>query len=205
MVEMGYAIAGINYVGGLGEGEAHINKLLGQVGTLDVQSCTYLIDKVLAAFKEFDANRIILYGGSHGGFLSTWLAGLYPDRWKAAVIQNPAIDYYGMLLTSDLPDVVLGISGHDTHAKLSPELVVDLFKRSPITVAHQVKVPVLLMFGGSDLRVPNSQGFAWLHRLPEDTPRMIRLFPSDGHALDKPETERDSMETISSFLTKYAQ
>ena len=108
MVEAGYAIAGINYVGGLGEGETHINKLLGQVGTLDVQTCTYLIDKVLETYKEFDSQNIILYGGSHGGFLSAWLAGLYPDRWKAVIIRNPSIDYYGMLLTSDIPDAILG-------------------------------------------------------------------------------------------------
>ena len=94
-------------------------------------------------------------------------------------------------------------SGHDVHAKLSPELVVDLFKRSPITVAHRVKAPVLMMLGATDRRVPSSQGLAWLHSLPDDTPRKVRLFPKDGHPLDTAEAERDLMERVLEFLTEY--
>ena len=166
---------------------------------LDVQECGYLIDKVLEVYKEFDPNRIILYGGSHGGFLTAWLAGLYPDKWSALIIMNPAIDYYGLVITSDIPDHVLGSSGHDHRVKMSSELAVDLFRRSPISVAHQVKAPALLMLGGCDKRVPNSQGLAWMHSLPEGTPRKVRMFPKDSHALDKAEAERDSMESILAF------
>ena len=53
-----------------------------------------------------DADKVSVYGGSHGGFLTGWLIG-HPDSkdmFKAAVLWNPVINMTYMYPSSDIPD-----------------------------------------------------------------------------------------------------
>src|SRR3712207_8147795 len=45
-----------------------------------------------------DADRVGVMGLSHGGYLTAWLLGHYPGRFKAAVSENPVssfVSWYG--------------------------------------------------------------------------------------------------------------
>ena len=39
--------------------------------------------------KKLSLKHATVYGGSHGGFLSTQLIGQYPEFYKAASVRNP--------------------------------------------------------------------------------------------------------------------
>ena len=59
-----------NYTGSIGYGEKYINKLLGQIGSLDVEDCLASVRHLVASGVSKDGpGRQFLYGGSHGGFL----------------------------------------------------------------------------------------------------------------------------------------
>ena len=107
-------------------------------------------------------------------------------------------------MTSDIPDSMLGGSGLDFDAVLDESLAVNLFHRSPITLAHKVTTPILLMLGSSDLRVPPSQGLAWYRRLPKDTEKTVKWYPGDNHALDLPSSERCTFEAVLGFFAKHS-
>ena len=59
-----------NYTGSIGFGEKYVRKLMGQIGTLDVEDCMASVRHLVATGVSSDGpGRQLLYGGSHGGFL----------------------------------------------------------------------------------------------------------------------------------------
>lgn len=65
--------------------------------------CKLATDKAVDKF-PINNERLMLYGGSHGGFLVTHLSGLHSDVYKATVARNPVIDLASMNNTSDIAD-----------------------------------------------------------------------------------------------------
>ena len=106
----------------MGFGQDAITGLLGNVGTLDIQDTqvrqVLLLATVLYIMLQYaaetivkngeaDGDRMVVTGGSHGGFITAHLIGQYPvshydiisnyymllqDSYKAAFIRNPVID-----------------------------------------------------------------------------------------------------------------
>ena len=50
-----------------------------------------------------DENRLFVTGGSGGGVLTAWIVGT-TDRFKAAAVQKPVINWASFALTADLPN-----------------------------------------------------------------------------------------------------
>ena len=75
------------------------------------------------------------------------------NRFKAAVIESPVIDFVSTYGTSDLGVFLC------THALGgAPHEVPETYRRcSPITYAHNVKTPSLLIHNENDLRSPAGQ------------------------------------------------
>ena len=41
---------------------------------------------------NFDEKRVIVMGGSHGGYLAAHLSAKYPESFIGAILRNPVID-----------------------------------------------------------------------------------------------------------------
>lgn len=68
----------MNYRGSTGLGQASVDFLPGRVGDTDVKDCHQATLEALKTFPCLDPQKVVLYGGSHGGFLVTHLSGQYP-------------------------------------------------------------------------------------------------------------------------------
>ncbi|XP_010894149.2 S9 family peptidase isoform X1 [Esox lucius] len=200
LATLGFAVLMVNYRGSTGFGQDSILSLTGNIGSQDVKDVQRA---VLTAISDqtacdkavtLDPNKVVVMGGSHGGFLACHLIGQYPDFYKACVVRNPVINAATLLGTSDIVDWRYSCMGlqYSYDQLPTPEALTTMLQKSPITHAPQIKAPVLLLLGGKDRRVSPHQGLE-LYRALKSRGSPVRLlwFEEDGHSLDRVDTQAD--------------
>ncbi|XP_044008354.1 acylamino-acid-releasing enzyme-like isoform X1 [Aphidius gifuensis] len=206
LVSLGFAVIQINYRGSIGMGSDNVEYLQGKVGHTDVIDCYNAIADSFKKYPWIDDKRVGISGGSHGGFLVTHLSGQYPDAFKAVVARNPVIDIAAMFTISDIPDcivyfircaAVIGEHYDDIYpgenAEKAGEMVMKMYKSSPIVHVRKVKAPTLMCIGKNDLRVPCSQGKHWYQRLKANGVKTKMLVYDDCHPLASGPAEIDQI------------
>lgn len=148
----GYIVFYNNYRGSTSYGAEHALKLDGfysserdhadHMAGIDV-----LIDKGMV-----DENNLFIAGGSAGGIATAYAVGL-TDRFNAAAATNPVINWISKTLTADS---YLGQIHNQFPAKPWEDYE-HYWKRSPLSMAGNVKTPVMLFSGENDRRVPMSE------------------------------------------------
>ena len=162
-VDHGFAVALVNYRGSTGYGREWRDALLGDPGFPEVEDLVAGLDDLVAS-KQIDAQKVILAGGSWGGYLTLLGLGLHPDRWAAGVAVVPVADYLAAY-----EDEAPGLKSLDRMLfGGAPDEVPDLYQeRSPITYADRVNAPVLVIAGDNDTRCPIRQILNYLDRLQQ--------------------------------------
>lgn len=99
-----------------------------------------------------DESQLFVTGGSGGGVLSAWIVGK-TDRFAAAVVQKPVINWLSFVLTSD---------GSAFFVKywfdgLPWDKPMAYWERSPLSLVGNVSTPTMLMTGEQDFRTPISE------------------------------------------------
>ncbi len=99
-----------------------------------------------------DPDRLYITGGSAGGIAAAYAIGL-TDRFKAAVVAKPVVNWVSKVLTAD--------SGIGQIANQFPglpwETIDDYWRRSPLSLIPNMTTPTLLMTGEADRRTPISE------------------------------------------------
>jgi dipeptidyl aminopeptidase/acylaminoacyl peptidase len=172
----GFAIIDVDYGGSTGHGRAYRQRLSGEWGIVDVRDCA-LAAAECAHRGLADASRLVIRGGSAGGF--TVLAALAHRNEFAAGAARYAVTDLETLTT-------------DTHKFESryldslvgpyPEFRDRYIERSPINHCETITAPVLLLQGSEDKVVPPSQAHAMRDRLIANGVRVEYIeFPGEGH------------------------
>lgn len=99
-----------------------------------------------------DKNNLFIAGGSAGGIATAYAIGL-TDRFSAAVVVKPVINWLSKVLTADS-----GLRQIPTQFPGMPwEHVEHYWQRSPMSLVGNVTTPTMLMTGEEDLRTPMAQ------------------------------------------------
>lgn len=140
-----------------------------------------LMDCVDHALKQgyIDPARLYITGGSGGGVLTAWSIGK-TDRFAAAVVAKPVINWYTHTLTAD----AYPFFAKYWFKKKPWEDPTEYMQRSPISLVGNVKTPTLLITGEQDHRTPMSESeqyYQALKLLGIDS-ALIRI-PDEGHEM----------------------
>jgi acylaminoacyl-peptidase len=74
----GFGMLLVNYRGSIGAGQESVEFLPGKIGNSDVKDVHLAVVEALTQFPFLNPNKMVLFGGSHGGFLVTHLSGQFP-------------------------------------------------------------------------------------------------------------------------------
>ncbi|XP_047529615.1 acylamino-acid-releasing enzyme-like isoform X1 [Vanessa atalanta] len=191
---LGFACLLINYRGSTGTGDASVFFLPSRIGTADVADCKLATEKAIELF-PINEEKLLLYGGSHGGFLVAHLSGLYSGFYSVTVARNPVIDLASMYNTSDIADwcsVEAGFPFTDDGPKTEDHLLA-LRRVSPIVHAHKVTTPTAIMLGTKDKRVPYYQGLEYSRMLRANGVNTKVFMYEDNHSLSSLPVEMDNL------------
>jgi dipeptidyl aminopeptidase/acylaminoacyl peptidase len=169
----GYAVVMGNPRGSSGYGEAHGRAILGDVGAASAADLMPLLDQALKA-DDLDGSRVGVLGGSHGGFMTTWLAAHHGDRFRAAVSERAVNAIDSFTGSSDI-----GWFFSDRLWGTDPE-------KSPLAHADRISVPMLIVHSEHDWRCPVEQAQRLYVALKlRGAPVEMLLFPGEGHELTR--------------------
>ena len=136
------------------------------------------VDAVIA--KGFiDESKLFVTGGSGGGVLTAWIVG-HTDRFAAAVVAKPVINWISFVLTADFYPFFA-----DYWFPGKPwDHIEHYMKRSPISYVGNVKTPTMLLTGESDYRTPISETeqFYQALKLQGVDTAMVRI-PNASHGI----------------------
>ena len=99
-----------------------------------------------------DEDQLFVTGGSGGGVLTSWIVGT-TDRFRAAVVQKPVINWASFVLTSDGTAFFAKYWFADTPW----DDPMAYWERSPLSLVGNVTTPTMLITGEEDWRTPMSE------------------------------------------------
>jgi dipeptidyl aminopeptidase/acylaminoacyl peptidase len=136
-----------------------------------------------------DPKRLAVSGWSYGGFMTGWMIGRYPDRFRAAVAGAAALDLFDMYALSDLNVMPRHfITGSPWKGDAEERFRAE----SPLRFFAQVRTPTLILSSARDSRVAVTQSYK-LFRALEDNGVETRFvaYPTSGHWPAGPVRRRD--------------
>ncbi|MGW0574234.1 prolyl oligopeptidase family serine peptidase [Streptomyces tauricus] len=160
-VDHGYMVIRVNYRGSTGYGREWTDALKHRVGLIELED--------IAAVREWavssgyaDPDRLILTGGSWGGYLTLLGLGTQPEAWALGIAAVPVADY-----VTAYHDEMEALKAMDrTLLGGTPEEVPERFEASsPLTYVDAVKAPVYISAGVNDPRCPIRQVENYVTRL----------------------------------------
>jgi len=194
----GYLVLLPNPRGSIGWGSEFMRKNIRDWGGGDYKDLMagldYLIKKGLA-----DANKLFVWGGSYGGYMTNWIV-THTNRFKAAHSEVSISDLFSLWSTAP-------------HGRIScrmwfiknPLEDPDIYRKlSPITYAKMMKTPLLMTQNEKDQRAPVTQAIEFYRAVElTGTPVRLYIYPNEPHRTLKPIHALDKLMKTEWWFYKY--
>ena len=199
--ELGVALIYPNVRGSTGYGKTFVKLDNGYLRENSVKDIGALLDWI-AQQPELDASRVMTMGGSYGGYMALACATFYSDRLRCS-------------------NDIVGISNFNTFLKNTesyrrdlrrveygdeqdPKMAEFLEKISPVNNVNKIKIPMFIVQGGNDPRVPRTEATQMAEALKKNNiPTWYLEAKDEGHGFrKKPNSDFQFYSTIL-FVQKY--
>ena len=198
-VTRGYAVLDVNYRGGTGYGRAYMLALRERWGVCDVEDAVsaarYLGEAGIA-----DPSRLVIYGGSAGGYTVLEALCRAPGTFRAGICLYGVSSLFGLAadthkFEAHYLDLIVGPL---------PATAERYRERSPIFHADLIRDPVAIFQGAEDTVVPPAQSEEIVAALRRGgVPHTYQLYPGEGHGWRRPETIEAFYTAVEAFLRQH--
>ena len=178
MAAKGYVVVWANPRGSTSYGEDFANLIHHNYPSQDYNDLMDVVDGMVQK-SYVDKDNLFVTGGSGGGVLTAWIIGK-TDRFKAAVVAKPVINWLSFALTAD---------GYSYFTKywmpgMPWDHVDHLWQRSPLSLVGNVTTPTMLLTGEEDVRTPMSETEQYYQalQLKKVESAMVRI-PKASHGI----------------------
>ncbi len=196
MANEGYLVIAPNYRGSTGYGNEFQHANLFDMGGGDLQDVLASAD-FLKQTGFVDPKKLVLMGGSYGGYLTMMGVTKAPEVWAAGV---PIVPFVNWFTEIENEDPVLQQS--DLATMGDPKTNKALFEdRSPIFFVDKIKAPLMLLAGGNDPRCPKEETMQVVEAVKKNGGvAEYKIYENEGHGFARVENQIDAYKRVSEFL-----
>ncbi len=197
----GYIVIYTNPHGSSGRG-VKFSDIRGRYGDIDYDDLMTFTDLAIEKYPQIDTEKMGVYGGSYGGFMTNWTIG-HTDRFAAACSQRSISNWTSFYGVSDIGYYF----APDQTASDMWDNLDKMWDQSPIKYAPKVTTPTLFIHSDEDYRCPLEQGLQMYTRIKENgTDTKMFIFHGENHELSrsgKPKGRIKRLEAIKEWFDKY--
>lgn len=199
LLAQGIAVFAPNIAGSTGYGLAHQLLIYRDWGGIDLDDLDHAV-RYLHALPGIDADRIAVMGASYGGFAALSCLARLRHPWAAGVsICGPAnLLTLAQACPPTWKSTVANVLGDpDTDAER-------LLQRSPITYADAINVPLFVIQGARDPRVPKDESDRFVARLrARGVDVRYDIYFDEGHGFANRDNEIKAYGDIARFIVSH--
>ncbi len=194
----GYGVVMIDFHGSTGYGQAFTDAISGDWGGAPYDDLMMGLDASLAKYPWLDKDRMAALGASFGGYMINWINGK-TDRFKALVCHDGNLDE--RLAYFDTEELWFPEWEHGGVPWEKPE---GYTKHDPVDLVKNWKTPTLVVHGGLDFRVVETQGMATFTALQrKGVPSRFLHFPDENHWVLKPQNSKLWHDEVFAWIDKW--
>jgi len=197
----GYATVFVDFHGSTGYGQVFTDAIRGDWGGKPLVDLQKGLEAATSRYSWLDGDRVAALGASYGGYMINWIAGNWPDRFRALVTHDGNLDErFAYFATEELwfPEWEHGGTPWD-----NPE---GYAKHNPVDFVKNWKTPTLVVHGGQDFRVVETGGFATFTALQRrGIPSRFLYFPDENHWVLKPRNSIQWHNTVIGWLDQWTK
>lgn len=195
----GYAVVFIDFHGSTGYGQKFTDSISGDWGGKPLEDLQKGWAHALKTYDFIDGTKAAALGASYGGYMMNWIAGSWPEAFKAIVNHCGIFDNRSMGYSTEelwFDEWELGGTPYEAPANYE--------EHNPVNLVKNWKTPMLVIHGAKDYRVPVEQGIATFTALQrKGIASQFLVFPDENHWVLKPQNSVQWHAAVEAWLAQW--
>jgi dipeptidyl aminopeptidase/acylaminoacyl peptidase len=195
----GFAVLMIDFHGSTGYGQAFTDAIAGDWGGKPLVDLQKGLAYALEKYPFIDGQRACALGASYGGYMINWIAGNWPDAFQCLVNHDGLFNLESMYYATEelwFPEWEFGGPAYDNYEGYN--------KFNPMRFVKNWKTPMMVIHGGLDYRVVDTEGLATFTALQRrGIPSQLLYFPDENHWVLKPKNSVQWHEAVVAWLQRW--
>ncbi|TXK64419.1 S9 family peptidase [Alkalisalibacterium limincola] len=201
LANRGYAVLQVNFRGSGGYGSEFLSSGYRNWGTTMQDDLTDAVNWAVAQGVA-DPDRVCIYGASYGGYAALMSPIRAPGLYQCAI---GYVGVYSLPMLMTRGDIPQTDSGRAYLARIMPETDEARQAQSPAYLVDRLDIPVMLVHGTRDQRVPQAQmDFLIRHMAAAGkAPEEVHVERRSAHGIYNPEANVAMYDTMIRFLDRH--